>query len=146
MSDQQPTPEETPFARIGGMPTVRVIVEAFYDAMETHEAAIARLHETDEHGRITREMRDNFASFLAFWLGGPQDYLTTRGHPRLRMRHGHFPVGTEERDAWLRAMTRGLDAAGVTGEVRTFLDARFAHVANFLRNVPESDPSEPPPG
>jgi hemoglobin len=40
------------------------------------------------------------------------------------------------RDAWLRSMTRAMDARGVSGEVRTFLDARFADVANFLRNTP----------
>ena len=41
------------------------------------------------------------------------------------------------RDAWLRAMGRALDEQGVTGDVRGFLDARFAEVANFLRNVEE---------
>ena len=30
-----------------------------------------------------------------------------------------------------------MDESGVTGEIRAFLDERFAHVANFLRNVPE---------
>jgi hemoglobin len=33
-------------------------------------------------------------------------------------------------------MQRAMDARGVSGEVRTFLDEKFADVANFLRNVP----------
>jgi hemoglobin len=41
------------------------------------------------------------------------------------------------RDAWLRSMTRALDVRGVAGELRAFLDARFAEVADFLRNAPE---------
>jgi hemoglobin len=39
------------------------------------------------------------------------------------------------RDAWLRCMYTALDEHGVTGEVRTFLDTRFADVADFMRNV-----------
>jgi hemoglobin len=53
------------------------------------------------------------------------------------MRHGRVAIGEGMRDAWLRCMTRALDEQGVSGEVRSFLDARFAEVANFLRNVPE---------
>jgi len=50
------------------------------------------------------------------------------------MRHGRVPIGEGMRDAWLRSMSRALDERGVTGDVRGFLDARFAEVANFLRN------------
>jgi hemoglobin len=35
-------------------------------------------------------------------------------------------------------MTRAMDGLGVSGEVRGFLDKRFADVADFLRNVPEA--------
>jgi len=47
------------------------------------------------------------------------------------------PVGASMRDAWLRSMQRALDGEGITGEVRVFLDNRFAEVADFLRNVAE---------
>jgi len=36
-------------------------------------------------------------------------------------------------------MATALDEAAVEGDVRAFLDERFAHVANFLRNVPEDE-------
>jgi hemoglobin len=39
------------------------------------------------------------------------------------------------RDAWLHAMQRALDAQGVEGPVRAWLDLRFADVADFMRNV-----------
>jgi hemoglobin len=51
------------------------------------------------------------------------------------MRHGHLPVDTGMRDAWLRSMRKALDARGVTGGLRRFLEERFAQVADFLRNT-----------
>jgi len=132
-----PTELDSPFARLGGEEPVRRLTESFYDQMEATEPELASLHELDGQGRVSRRSRDNFGLFLVEWLGGPRNFSATRGHPRLRMRHGRVAIGEAMRDAWLRAMGRALDAQGVTGDVRGFLDARFAEVANFLRNVPE---------
>jgi hemoglobin len=128
----------TPFELVGGPEAVRALAMRFYDEMEAHEPALTAIHRLDAPGRVSAASREAFAMFLAFWLGGPQDYLQTHGHPRLRMRHGHVPVDAAMRDAWLRSMTRAMDALGIAGEVRTFLDKRFADVADFLRNVPEA--------
>lgn len=132
--------ETTPYEAMGGAAVVHRLAMAFYDDMEANEPQLASVHALDERGRITRETREHFASFLVFWLGGPQDYLQTRGHPRLRMRHAKVPIGFELRDAWMRSMTRAMDACGLQGPVRSFLDARFAQTADFLRNVPEEPP------
>ena len=125
----------TPFALLGGEAKVRALVERFYDHMSAHERALAELHKVDEHGNVARVSRDRFGLFLIGWLGGPQDYIERHGHPRLRMRHGHVKVDVAMRDAWLRSMTAAMDAEGVTGDVRRFLDGRFAEVADFLRNA-----------
>lgn len=125
----------TPFELLGGTEVVQRLVERFYDEMSEREPALARLHACDPDGRVGRDARDRFALFLVGWLGGPQDYVARHGHPRLRMRHGRVAVDLAMRDAWLRCMTAALDAEGVTGDVRRFLDARFAEVADFLRNV-----------
>jgi len=126
---------ETPFALVGGAARVRALVERFYDAMTEHEPALARLHPCDAEGRVARASRDRFALFLIGWLGGPQDYVAQHGHPRLRMRHARVEVNVAMRDAWLRCMTVAMDDLGVAGEVREFLDDRFAEVADFMRNV-----------
>jgi hemoglobin len=131
-------PVSTPFELLGGADRVRRIVERFYDVMSEREPVLARHHEVDALGHVARGPRDRFAMFLVGWLGGPQDYIATHGHPRLRMRHGRVPVDVSMRDAWLRCMAAALDAEGVTGEVRAFLDGRFAEVADFLRNVEEA--------
>lgn len=126
----------TPYDRIGGEAVVRRLVERFYDAMGRDEPRLARLHVCDEAGQVTREARDRFALFLIGWLGGPQDYIARHGHPRLRMRHARVPVDVAMRDAWIRAMTTALDEEGIEGDLRRFLDQRFAEVADFMRNQP----------
>ncbi|MEW6430253.1 MAG: group II truncated hemoglobin [Myxococcota bacterium] len=131
-----PTEADTPWHRLGGTDAVKALAEAFYDAMEVHEPRLAALHRQDAPGKVSRQSRDNFALFLVGWLGGPQDYTEQHGPPRLRMRHSRVPVDTAMRDAWLRAMQRAMDARGVAGDVRQYLDARFAEVADFLRNTP----------
>jgi hemoglobin len=50
------------------------------------------------------------------------------------MRHARVAVDVAMRDAWLRCMSRALDDLAVEGKLRVFLDARFAEVADFLRN------------
>ena len=130
-----PAPGETPFEILGGEHVVRRIAQLFYDHMERSAPEVAALHRLDENGRVHPEPRENFASFLVFWLGGPNEYLHTRGHPRLRMRHAPFPIDEKMRDGWLLAMKLALDEVGVYGEVRDYLDARFATVAEAMRNL-----------
>lgn len=126
---------ETPFALMGGADRVRALVEKFYEHMSDHEPALTRLHRCTPDGRVDRGTRDRFALFLIGWLGGPQEYMAIHGHPRLGMRHARVPIDTAMRDAWMRAMTAAMDAEQITGRLRAFLDARFAEVASFLRNV-----------
>jgi hemoglobin len=124
---------------MGGRDAVLALSEAFYDAMEAHEPALTATHRLTADGRIHPEVRARFGLFLVGWLGGPQDYMEQHGHPRLRMRHHRVAIDVAMRDAWLRAMGRAMDARGVSGGLRQFLDQRFAEVADFLRNTPEGD-------
>lgn len=130
-------PPATPFEQLGGKDAVVRLAMRFYEVMERDEPALAAIHAQDPGGGISNEVRERFALFLVGWLGGPQDYTERHGHPRLRMRHGHVPIDSAMRDAWLRAMTTAMDDCGVQGLVRAFLNTRFADLADFLRNRPD---------
>ncbi len=56
--------------------------------------------------------------FLVQYWGGPRTYSEQRGHPRLRMRHAPFPIGSRERDAWLRHMRAAVDKLDLPAERR----------------------------
>ena len=128
-------PSTTPFSLLGGEAAVMALAEDFYEVMFRDEPALAALHRRDADGRITQVSRERFGLFLVGWLGGPQHYMEKHGHPRLRMRHAQVTVDVAMRDAWLRCMQKALDQRGIQGEVRGYLDRRFAEVADFLRNV-----------
>jgi hemoglobin len=134
---EAPAELPSPYETLGGRDAVVALARAFYDAMEAHEPELTALHRCVEPGKIDPGVRERFTLFLIGWLGGPQDYMARYGHPRLRMRHAKVPVTLAMRDAWLRSMQRALTAQGVEGDIRRFLDTRFAEVADFLRNVPE---------
>ena len=123
--------DRTPYEALGGEGAVRALADAFYACMDTN-AAYAELRAL--HASELAPMQEKFFMFLSGWLGGPQLYVAEHGHPRLRMRHAPFPIDEAMRDQWLACMTEAMNQCGIDGEVRTFLDARFAHVANFLRN------------
>jgi hemoglobin len=107
--------------------------------MFLHESKLTRLHRCDPDGRVAKEQRERFALFLIGWLGGPQDYMAKHGHPRLRMRHAPVPVDSEMRDAWVRCMSAAMEKRGLDPAVQTYLRPQFAQVADFLRNVPDSE-------
>ncbi len=129
----------SPFDQLGGSEDrVIRIARAFYARMAAAEPALAKTHELDESGQISERTQERFTRFLIEWLGGPANYSPREGHPRLRMRHGAVPIDSSMRDAWIRAMSHALDQEGVTGDVRSFLDARFLELATFLRNRPDA--------
>ncbi len=102
------------------------------------EPVLTKLHRTEPDGRVDAGTRARFALFIEQWLGGPQTYSEQHGHPRLRMRHGRVAVDLAMRDAWLRCMQRAMNDLQIAGPVRSYLDGRFAEVADFMRNTEET--------
>ncbi len=130
-----PTAEDPPAQRLGGPEGIVRLVNKFYDVMEATEPKLTALHHQDSDGKVSATVRHHFALFLTYWLGGPEDYLALRGHPRLRMRHAGFQVDENMRDAWLRSMTAAIEAHGVDDNVKSYVLERFSQVADFLRNT-----------
>jgi hypothetical protein len=63
-----PTPEDTPWHRLGGSDAVKALAEAFYDDMEVHEPALTAVHHQEPEGKVSRRSRERFGLFLIGWL------------------------------------------------------------------------------
>ena len=75
--------------------------------MRVHDDPLLRpLYPDEDLGPAEERLR----MFLVQYWGGPRTYSERRGHPRLRMRHAPFAIGTAERDAWLRHMRVAVDS------------------------------------
>jgi hemoglobin len=74
------------------------LVDAFYVNMETLPEAetIRNMHPQD-----LTESRKKLTYFLCGWLGGPKLFSQHYGPISIPSFHKQFPIGFEERDAWL---------------------------------------------
>ncbi|RMH74346.1 MAG: globin [Actinomyces sp.] len=124
-------PTVTVYELVGGRPFFDRLVEHFYAGVES-DPVLRPLYPED-----LTESRRHLAAFLAQYWGGPPEYSAERGHPRLRMRHLPFAIGTREAEAWLAHMRAAVDALGPEPAVTRLLDAYFTDAAHFLRNVDE---------
>lgn len=55
-------------------------------------------------------------------------------HPKLRAPHLPFPIGTAERDAWMRYMNRALDESPLEELARDQLKSALFRTADLMRN------------
>ncbi len=136
------------YEMLGGETGLRSLVDRFYDIMDSFPE-VERIRSF--HANSLKQSREKLFLFLSGWSGGPQLYVERFGHPRLRMRHMPFPIGSVERDQWLWCMNKALDESGLDAHIAELLKKRFAEVADFMRNKPEDlinlqDVSSPPAG
>jgi hemoglobin len=124
-------PAETFYAAVGGEPTFRKLVARFFEQVAVDDVLLAQYPEDDLPGAEER-----LRLFLMQYWGGPQTYTEQRGHPRLRMRHAPFRVGSAERDAWLRAMRVAVDELDVAAEYKQALWDYFVSTAAHMMNAP----------
>jgi len=127
--------EPTLFERIGGSAVVDIMVERFYDNMDSmpEAAGIRAMHHPD-----LGPVREVLKRYFTEWLGGPPLYSTERGHPRLRMRHMHVSIGIAERDAWLLCMRGALDDAVSDDAAREDIYRALSGLADHMRNKDEA--------
>jgi hemoglobin len=131
MQIEEKPPFDTVYEWIGGEARVQALVTRFYDLMDI-EPAYARLREV--HGSSLDAARERLFWFLSGWMGGPQLYTERLGHPMLRARHLHVPIGIRERDQWLACMNQAMIEVEVPEPLRTRLQASFFNTADWMRN------------
>ena len=122
------------YDQVGGEPTFRRLVDAFYAGVADDPVLRPLYPEPDLAGASER-----LRMFLIQYWGGPNTYSERRGHPRLRMRHAPFRVGARERDAWLRHMRAALDTLGLPAEQETALWDYLERAAHFMVNTAEDE-------
>ncbi len=123
--------QQSAYEALGGEDGVRRLVDRFYELMDTlpQARAIRALHPGD-----LRSSRDKLFKFLSGWLGGPPLYIEEYGHPRLRARHLPFPIGEEERDAWLLCMAQALAETAIDPSLNDHLFRALSQLADHMRN------------
>jgi hemoglobin len=128
---------QTPLDGIGGESVARALAVRFYEVMAETEPELLALHELGPDGKVSARSQHRFALFLVEWLGGPKEFSTQFGHPRLRMRHARVSIGERERDSWMRCMKKAMDSLNLSGDTRAFIEDRLYQVADFMRNRQE---------
>jgi hemoglobin len=119
------------FERLGGVVVIDRLVESFYRRMDSlpEAAGIRAMHPDDL--AITKQV---LKRYLSEWTGGPKLYSPEKGHPRLRQRHMGFPIGSEERDAWLLCMRGALAETVADDAAREEVDLALTRLADWMRN------------
>ena len=130
------TPREATslFDSIGGEPTFRALVDAFYAGVAADPLLRPLYPEEDLEPAAQR-----LTLFLIQYWGGPGTYSQQRGHPRLRQRHAPFRIGPAERDAWLGHMRRAVTSLGLAADPEATLWEYLERAAHFMVNVDEGD-------
>jgi len=121
----------TVYELAGGKQTFTRIVGHFYAAVAT-DPVLRPLYPKDEE-QLARSA-DHLRLFLIQYWGGPTWYSDQRGHPRLRMRHMPFPIGPQERDAWLGHMREAVASVELPEQVRSALLEYFESAAHAMVN------------
>ena len=112
------------------MPFFTTLVGRFYEGVAT-DPLLRPLYPED-----LSDSAEHLALFLAQYWGGPSEYSTLRGHPRLRLRHRPFAIGAAEAEAWLGHMTDAVDETDLAPADREELLEYLAMAANSLINAP----------
>ncbi len=127
------TKTEQVFELVGEAGIAR-LTAAFY-AQVPHDDLLGPLYPPHDLVGAEQRLRD----FLIYRFGGPQRYLTERGHPKLRMRHIGFAITPTVRDRWVECMDRALTAAEWPAAAIEPVGKFFAESATFLINSTPSD-------
>jgi hemoglobin len=124
--------EESEVYSVIGEDGFKRLVAAFYGRVPEDDV-LAPMYPGRDLAGAEQRLRD----FLIYRFGGPPRYIEERGHPRLRMRHAPFPVGTAARDRWVQLMNAALDESKLPADADRILRSFFDSTATFLINRPD---------
>jgi hemoglobin len=120
--------------RIGGEPQVQLLVERFYDLIESlpQGATIMAMH---QRGHGLSYVRPEQFNFLCGFFGGRRYYHESHGHMNLREIHAHVEIRRQDAEDWLAVMDRAMADTGVADLERAEIMATFRRAALMLVNT-----------
>lgn len=122
---------KTIYEMIGGAPTIRRLVDTFYNKVGAREG-LKEIFPDD-----LTETADKQYLFLTQFFGGPTLYSDQYGHPMLRARHMPFEVTPTRAKLWLDCMAETLDELGLEGPVRDYMYERLIQTGHHMVNTPD---------
>jgi hemoglobin len=131
-----PTQVASMYERVGGDRWFVALVDRFYDGVAA-DPVLRPLYPDQDLSAA----RQHLAGFLIQYWGGPMTYSEQRGHPRLRMRHVPFAIGSVERDAWYGHMASAVAGGGLSEADQGAFLTYFAMAADSLVNRPAQGPA-----
>jgi len=121
--------EETEVFPLVGEEGFTKLVGAFYRQVPQDDILGAMYPAHDLAGAEQR-LRD----FLIYRFGGPERYITERGHPRLRGRHMPFRIDRAARDRWMQLMNNAFAEAALPIEAEQLIRMFFEQMSTFMIN------------
>lgn len=122
------------YGAAGELAGIMSLVDAFYSNMDTFPEArvIRKMHPED-----LTESRKKLAYFLCGVLGGPSIFIEHYGGVNLPDFHRQFPIGTDERDAWMLCTRHAISVQPYEASFKEYLLARLWIPAERIRMVNE---------
>ena len=120
--------------RIGGEGKVRLLVNHFYDLIETlpQGKTIMEMH---QKGHGLAHVRPEQFNFLCGFFGGRRYYHEHHGHMNLREIHAHVEIRRQDAEDWLAVMDQAMTDTGVPDRERREIMATFCRAALMLVNM-----------
>lgn len=120
--------------RMGGEDQVHLLVDHFYDLIETlpQGRAIMEMH-LKGHG--LSHVRPAQFEFLCGFFGGRRYYHERHGHMNLREIHAHVEIRAQDAEDWLAVMELAMKDTEVPAEQAAQIMATFRRAALSLVNA-----------
>ena len=124
---------ESMLDQLGGEPALRVLVNHFYDLIETDPRGenLMRLH---FRGHGLAHVREEQFAFLSGFLGGRRYYEEKYGNMEVRLMHAHVPIAPADAESWLALMDQAIADMGHSGAHVDKMRLAFRRVALILVN------------
>jgi hemoglobin len=111
-----------------GESSIQLLVTTFYEEV-FRSPVINQLFQTDKEVIQRKQFL-----FLTQFLGGPNNYSTEFGHPKMRMRHLPHKIDEAAKIEWLRCMKKAIDSLAISEDLKSRLFQVFPPVAAHMVN------------